>query len=131
MERVDIGMLTNLLSDDGTSYDIFCYVFSTFLYICRQIRWVRGVVNGLRNILYCFHSSHCNSLLFLIMQLHKCFVVRNYVYRQSEGSRIWRLKSIQSEYNSFQVPTSFHTEEQFQMGWKRKISRHGDCLVRH
>jgi len=23
----------------------------------------RGVVKGLRNILYCFHSSRCNSLL--------------------------------------------------------------------
>ncbi|RHN46201.1 hypothetical protein MtrunA17_Chr7g0239621 [Medicago truncatula] len=55
----------------------------------------RGVVSGLRNILYCFHSSRCNSHLSKIIQLYRCFecfLVRNHVNRpiktSCEGSRI-------------------------------------------
>jgi len=77
------------------------------------------------------------------MQLHKCFAARNHVNWQiktsHEGSKIWRLKSIvlrrflntiQSEENSFQVPTSFPAEERLKTGEKSNNSHLGGCLRR-
>jgi len=49
-----------------------------------------GVVDDFRNILYCFHSSRCNSVLSEIIQLHRCFecfLVRNHVNHQIKTSR--------------------------------------------
>jgi hypothetical protein len=52
-----------LMIDDGITYDIFSNVFSVILWIWRQIRSQLEVHNGLRNFLYCFHLSLCNSLV--------------------------------------------------------------------
>lgn len=50
--------------DDRPSYDIFGYVSSHFFsYLKADKKSFRRVVNGLKNILYCFRSSLCNSLL--------------------------------------------------------------------
>ena len=51
----------SLVPDDGTSRDIFCYVFLLFsLHLKENKRSFEEVVDSLRNILYCFHSSRCN-----------------------------------------------------------------------
>jgi len=44
----------------------------------------RGVVHGLCNILYYFHSSNCNSHFVWFEQLHRCFecLLQNHVIRQ-------------------------------------------------
>jgi len=43
------------------------------LYSKENYNSFREVVNGLRNFLYCFHLSHCNSVLSYIMQVLRCF----------------------------------------------------------
>jgi len=89
------------ITHDRAWYDILAMCLPLFLCNWRQIRWELEELWMILGtyILYCFHSSRCNSVLFVIMQLHrcfKCFVVRNHVNHQiktsCEGSTIknWR-----------------------------------------
>jgi len=57
-----LHILYNVLANEGASYNIVGYVFTYFpLHLKTNKRSFRGVVNGLRNILY-FFIWCCNSL---------------------------------------------------------------------